>query len=230
MEDRYLRNIPALTEEECLLLRGKTVAVVGCGGLGGYLIEYLARIGVGTLRVIDGDVFEETNLNRQLLSEPNLLGTPKAEAAAERVKRINPAVHVRAFPVFLTEENAGALIGGCDAVLDALDGIEARRILAAACETQGIPLILGAIGGWVAQAALSLPGDGLIDRLYPAGAAVRDKSVLSFTPALCASMQASLCTKLLTGRPVEAGILYYVDLQDGEFLRIPLGNSGPERL
>ena len=71
----YTRNIPALTAEECMLLSGKQVAVIGCGGLGGYLIEYLARIGIGSIRCVDGDVFEESNLNRQLLSTPSLLGT-----------------------------------------------------------------------------------------------------------------------------------------------------------
>ena len=65
---RYSRNIPALSEAECVALQGKTVAVIGCGGLGGYLIEYLTRIGIGTIRCVDGDVFEESNLNRQLLA------------------------------------------------------------------------------------------------------------------------------------------------------------------
>ncbi len=67
MNERYIRNIPALTEHECALLQQKTVAVVGCGGLGGHLVELMARIGVGELVVIDGDCFEISNLNRQLL-------------------------------------------------------------------------------------------------------------------------------------------------------------------
>lgn len=73
MEDRYLRNIPALSEEECNLLRHKRVLVVGCGGLGGNLISILLRIGVGNLRIVDGDVFEATNLNRQLFSSISTL-------------------------------------------------------------------------------------------------------------------------------------------------------------
>ena len=64
MDARYSRNIPALSEEECALLRGKSVAVIGCGGLGGHLIELLARIGVGHIRAVDGDQFEASNLNR----------------------------------------------------------------------------------------------------------------------------------------------------------------------
>ena len=222
MEARHTRNIPAITEQEQTLLSGKTVAVIGCGGLGGHLIELLTRVGVGTIRAVDGDVFEESNLNRQLLSIVDVLGKSKAEAAAARAKAIDPGIRAEAFPVFLTERNARDLIRGCDAVLDALDSIDARRILAKACEAEGIPYVFGAISGWVAQAAVSLPGDGLIRQLYPEGTVLTDKSVLSFTPALCASMQASLCVKLLTGRPVKTGSIFYFDLLNQEFETIPM--------
>jgi len=222
MQARYERNIPALSEQECLLLRQKRVLVAGCGGLGGHIIELLSRIGVGSIVAVDGDVFEETNLNRQLLSDVTRLGSSKAEAAKARVQLVNPDVRVQAVHAFITEENAAGLISGCDAVLDALDNIPARRTLARACAEGGIPYIYGAIRGWVAQAALSLPGDGLIERLYPESAAISDKSVLSFTPALCASMQAALCARLLCGRSVESGKLYYFDLQDMEFETIPM--------
>ena len=219
---RYSRNIPALSEAECASLRGKTVAVIGCGGLGGYLIEYLSRIGVGTIRCVDGDVFEESNLNRQLLSTASNLGCRKADAAAARIRQINPDVQAQAFPVFLNEANALELITGCDAVLDALDSIDARRILAKACEEANIPYIFGAIAGWVAQAAISMPGDDLIHKLYPEDATIKDKSVLCFTPALCAAMQAALCVKLLTGRKVESGKLHYADLLYEEYEQISI--------
>ena len=222
MEARYLRNIPALSEEECNLLRHKRVLVVGCGGLGGNLISILLRIGVGNLRIVDGDVFEATNLNRQLFSSIPALGHNKARIAAQRASNINPDVQVDVVEEFFTEENAERLLQDCDIVLDALDNIPGRRLLAAACEKVGLPLVYGAISGWVAQAALSLPGDKLIETLYPEDTVVRDKSVLSFTPALCASMQASLCIKYLTGRPVETGTIYYFDLLNQEFETIPM--------
>lgn len=222
MQARHIRNIPAITEQEQTILSKKTVAVIGCGGLGGHLIELLTRIGVGAIRCVDGDVFEESNLNRQLLSNVDTLGRSKAEAAAARTKTIDPGIRAEAFPVFLDEDNARELIRGCDAVLDALDSIDARRVLAKACEAGGIPYVFGAISGWVAQAAVSLPGDGLILRLYPEGTVLADRSVLSFTPALCASLQASLCVKLLTGRPVETGTIFYFDLLNQEFETIPM--------
>ena len=222
MQERYARNIPALSREECELLQRKTVAVIGCGGLGGHIIELLARVGVGTLRVVDGDVFDCTNLNRQLLSREAVLGKSKALEAAERVRSVNSQVAVEAVPEFLTENNAQTILSGCDAVVDGLDSIAARRVLAMACRRAGIPYVYGAISGWVAQAAVSMPGDNLIGKLFPDEVEIRDKSVLSFTPALCASMQASLCVKLLTGRAVETGTIFYFDLLNQEFETIPM--------
>ena len=222
MNPRYERNIPALTEEECSLLRKKRVLVVGCGGLGGHIIDQLARIGVGFLRVVDGDVFESSNLNRQLLSDVPLLGISKAKAAAGHIARVNPDTVVEAVEAFLTEANAGTLLAGCDVVMDALDNIQSRKILAAACKQANIPYVYGAIQGWVAQAAVSLPGDDLIAKLFPEEVEIRDKSVLSFTPAMCASMQTSLCVKLLVDRPVETGTIYYFDLLNQEFETIPM--------
>ena len=222
MDGRYARNIPALTRAECEVLRQKRILVVGCGGLGGHIIDQLARIGVGFLRVVDGDVFEASNLNRQLLSSVPLLGVSKAKAAADHIARVNPDVAVEAAEAFLSESNAESLLENCDIVMDALDNIPSRRILAAACEKANIPYIYGAIQGWVAQAAISMPGDQLINTLYPEEIEITDKSVLSFTPALCASMQVALCVKLLTGRPVETGKLYYFDLLNQEFESIPM--------
>ena len=222
MDVRHIRNIPALSEKEQALLAGKTVAVIGCGGLGGHLIELLTRVGVGAIRAVDGDSFEESNLNRQLLATLDTLGCSKAEAAAVRARTIDPSIHVTALPVFLTRDNALELLEGCDVVLDALDSVESRRILADACAELGIPLIYGAISGWVAQAGVSIPGDGLIERLFPADVELRDKSVLSFTPALCAAMQTSLCVRLLVGRPVQTGTVFYFDLLNQEFETIPL--------
>ena len=222
MDARYQRNIPALTREECALLRTKRLLVVGCGGLGGHLIDLLVRVGIGAIRAVDGDVFEESNLNRQLLSEVPLLGVSKAKAAAQRVGRVNPEVEIEALECYLTEANAAELIAGCDVVLDGLDNIHSRRILAHACEKANVPYIFGAIQGWIAQAAISMPGDHLVENLYPEGTVVKDKSVLSFTPALCASMQAALCVKYLVGRPVKSGTIYYFDLLNQEFETIPM--------
>ena len=222
MERRYARNIPALTEEESRLLRTKRILVVGCGGLGGHIIDQLCRIGVGILRVVDGDVFEETNLNRQLLSQVPLLDVSKAKAAADHIRRVNPQVETEAVEAFMTEGNVRNLLADCDLVMDALDNIPSRRILANACREANIPYVYGAIQGWIAQAAISMPGDQLIEKLFPQEVEIGDKSVLSFTPALCAAMQCALGVKYLTGRPVETGTVYHFDLLEPEFEAIAM--------
>ena len=222
MQDRYERNIPALSEAECHLLRSKRVLVVGCGGLGGHIIDMLTRLGIGFLRVVDGDVFEPSNLNRQLLCSTAVMGTSKANAAVAHIRQVNPDVNAEPAAFFMTEDNVRDLIAGCDVVMDALDNIPGRRILAAACAQAGIPYIYGAIQGWVAQAAISMPGDGVIEKLFPQDTVIRDKSVLSFTPALCAAMQVSLCVKLLTGRNVQSGTLHYADLLFEEYEQVCL--------
>lgn len=222
MDVRYHRNLPALSEEECAILRKKRVLIAGCGGIGGYLLELLLRIGVGCIRVCDGDVLEPSNLNRQLLSELPRMGLSKAKAAVLRGQRVNPDVIVEAVDGYMTQGNVLDLIQGCDAVLDALDNIESRKILSSACTTAGKPYIFGAVSGWVAQAAISMPGDHLIEMLYPEETAAEDKSVLSFTPALCASVQAALCIKLLANLPVETGKMFYFDLYHQEFETITM--------
>lgn len=222
MKERYKRNQPALKEEECQLLHQKHVLVVGAGGLGGYLIELLARLGVGHIRLCDGDVFEESNLNRQLLCTHESLGHAKARTAQERVAQINKDVHCEAIEDFFSAQNAAALLDGIDLVLDGLDNPQSRRDLANACKEANIPYVYGAISGWVAQAAVILPGEPLIDMLYPPNAKLSDKSSLAFTPSLCASLEVSLATKLLVGRPVQSGTLYYIDLFTPEFETIPL--------
>ena len=126
LSERYIKNMNALSEAECLLLHDKHVCVVGCGGLGGYVISALARIGVGRIDVVDSDSFDETNLNRQLFSRESNLGQPKAKVIADEVGKINSDVKVNAMQVKLEEKNASEIIAGADVVVDCLDNFEAR--------------------------------------------------------------------------------------------------------
>ena len=102
------------------------VFIAGLGGLGGYLLEHMLRLGPGFIRAADGDVFDETNLDRQLLSAPSQLGRPKAEAAAERAKLVAPGLDFEAVSEFLDGENCLRLLRGCALALDGLDNAESR--------------------------------------------------------------------------------------------------------
>lgn len=223
---RYLRNHDAISEAEQAILAQKRVLVVGCGGLGGYVIECLARIGVGHLRVVDGDVFDETNLNRQLLSSSMNLGRPKTLAAQQRVMAVNPLVEVEAFQSLLTAENAVQLLEGCDVAVDALDNVPTRLLLQQAAKTAGIPLVHGAVAGWIGQVCVVQPGQDLLNSLYPASTDTQgeeqETGTLSFTAALTASWQAAETVKLLLGKPGLDGEILELDLLNSSFVKIKL--------
>lgn len=223
---RYLRNHDAISEAEQVILAQKRVLVVGCGGLGGHVIECLARIGVGHLRVVDGDVFDETNLNRQLLSSSMNLGRPKTLAAQQRVMAVNPLVEVEAFQTLLIAENAVPLLDGCDVAVDALDNIPSRLVLQQAAKTAGIPLVHGAVAGWIGQVCVVQPGQELLNSLYPASMDTQgeeqETGTLSFTAALTASWQAAETVKLLLGKPGLDGEILELDLLNSSFVKIKL--------
>jgi len=178
--------------------------VVGCGGLGGYVIEELARLGVGRIVVIDPDVFEEHNLNRQLLSSPDNLGRPKVEAASRRVAEINPAVTLVPVQAAFSRENGAGLLEGCRVAVDGLDTIKVRLELAGVCAGLGIPLVHGAIAGWYGHVATQFPGDETLQAIYgswKSGKGVEESlGNPSFTPALVASLEVAEVCKLLVGQ------------------------------
>lgn len=203
MLGRYARNIATLSIEENESLSQRKVCVIGCGGLGGYVIEMLGRLGIGNITAVDGDVFEESNLNRQLLSDIEVLSFKKAIIAQQRMAKVNPYVKVDAVTERLIQENGKQILNGADVVVDALDNIESRLILEELCEELNIPLVHGAIAGWYGQVSTILPGDKLISRFYKSKdqqGAEKQYGNPSFTPAMVASIQVSEVLKLLIGR------------------------------
>lgn len=198
MEERYIRNIPAISAADQELIGNSHVLVIGCGGLGGYIIEYLARLGVGKITAVDGDVFSESNLNRQLLCTVSNIGKPKAMAAADRVSEVNPNVKFNAVCEFFTAENASELMNGVDLIIDALDNVDSRLLLEDTAAKARLAIVHGAIEGWNIQAMLVPPASGLLHRIYVADSKPAGKSSLPTTPAVCAGLQVSLAIEYLS--------------------------------
>ena len=200
---RYSRNKNLMSDDEIILLSQKKVCVLGLGGLGGYIVEMLSRIGVGSLTLVDGDVFDETNLNRQLFSSMNNLGSSKALEAEKRVRGINPLTKVIPVYEFVDSSNAMKIIANHDVIVDALDSIDLRKYIAKVCTELNLPLVHGAIAGWYGQVATIYPNDTTLDILYPKDIKMGIEKELgnpSFTPALVASIQVSEVIKLLLNR------------------------------
>lgn len=133
------------------------VFIAGLGGLGGWLLEHMLRLGPEFVRAADGDVFDESNLDRQLLSAQTLIGRSKAAAAKERAELVAPQLRFEAVPAFVTEENCTELLSGCCLALDGLDNVAGRLTLERGCAELGIPLVHGAVGGWFFQAGTVPP-------------------------------------------------------------------------
>lgn len=230
---RYIRNLEAVSLAEQLDLLRSRVAVVGAGGLGGQVILLLARMGIGHLVIVDHDIFDETNLNRQALCSQDTLGKPKAHEAAKVVGRINPGVGMTAHQVRLDESNAVDLLAGSDVVVDALDNVKTRFILEKTTRDLGIALVHGAVAGFEGRVMTILPDDHGMDLLYGRDGfmdnnQVRPEALLGVpapAPALIATFQAMAVLKvLLKPETVSRNTMMHIDLEGGELNRFTFEN------
>lgn len=197
MPRRYLRN--GLDCPQQLRLQRARVAVIGCGGLGGSVAEALARLGVGSLRLVDPDSFEEHNLNRQRFATVETLGKAKVEAAREALLVVNPAIRIETARAGFGERDVLAV----EVVVDALDSAGRRLDLAALCRRHGRPLVHGAVRDWYGQVGIATTTNDLIADLFPRAelAAASPPGVTAPTVALVAALQAAEAGKLLLGLP-----------------------------
>ncbi|HZK55276.1 MAG TPA: HesA/MoeB/ThiF family protein [Desulfosporosinus sp.] len=199
---RYQRNQSSISPEEQAMLMASTVAVIGCGGLGGYMAEELARLGIGHLILIDGDRFDETNLNRQLFATEDNIGEWKVEAARRRLQGVNSKTDVQCIQDWFHELGGETMLGRADLVLDALDSLSARLELERVCNRKGIPLVFAGVAGWFGLLGVSRPGEFLISKLFGKNQSVEESTLgnLAFTPAVVASLAVAEGVKILTGK------------------------------
>jgi len=203
-------------------------AVIGCGGLGGWIIELLARAGIGKLIVADGDIFSESNLNRQILCTENNIGKNKSEEAVLRIAAINSDVKVKSVPLFLNEDNAYEILAGCDIAFDALDNIQSRIVLCKAARALSIPVVHGAIAGWFGQMSMIMPEGKLLYDIWENQKSGKGMETElgnpPFAPSIIASLQVSEGIKYLTGKSTDfsCDILLYVDMFENRLDKIKL--------
>jgi molybdopterin/thiamine biosynthesis adenylyltransferase len=225
---RYAKNFRSLTLAEQRRICESRVLVCGCGGLGGVLINLLARAGVGTLRLVDGGVFVPSNLNRQWLCDTQVLSRPKAEVAGGRVQLINPLIEVEVFPTLMDENNAESLVKGMDLVIDALDDLAGRFLLAETAKRMRVTFIYAAAAGWWGQASTFLPESFLdMHSVYGRGEEQDQPDevmgVLGPAPAVIGGLAAFEAIRLLAGRnSAYADQLCYLDGESGRLDVIPL--------
>lgn len=214
-----LSNRGAFSLSDQIKLLQSSAAIIGAGGLGGTVVHGLARIGVGRLSICDGDTFEESNLNRQLIARLDRLGLSKARCAADEIAVINPAIQVSVFDQWADEATLPEILEGCQIAVDCLDNMTSRYHLQSASERMGIPLVHGSVGGMEGFVMIIPPGEAGLNKLYgpeTCAAALGDDLDLGFpyfTPAMVASLQVKLAVMMLIGRQENgAKKVFHIDM------------------
>jgi len=208
-----------LTKDEILKMNLGKICVIGCGGLGGHIIEGLARLGFETLTVVDNDVFDQTNLNRQILAtEKNLLSS-KAQSASERVMVINSNCKINPISLKFDEKFGRKMLSGHDIVIDAVDNIETKLLIEKFAAELKIPLVHGAVGGWFGQVANIFPNDNILKKIYSNSKSGIESELgnPSFTPAIVANIMVSEAMKIFLGKPHLKNELLTINLLNNKF-------------
>jgi molybdopterin/thiamine biosynthesis adenylyltransferase len=193
-------------------LKAARVLVIGAGGLGSPVIQYLAAAGVGVIGIVDDDTVSLSNLQRQVLHQTGDIGHSKTQSAAEAVARLNPHVAIEAHSVRLGPDNADAILAVYDVVADGSDNFETRFLVADRCEALGIALVTAAVGRFDGSMTTILPGQGADGKphpgyrdLFPAPPppglvpSCAEAGILGSLVGLVGSLQATEVLKLILG-------------------------------
>ena len=189
-------NIVEKSEQE--KFKNSRITVIGCGGIGGQTIEMLARMGVGELVLVDEDVFDWTNLNRQTFATVNDIGLEKSEVAKQKVESINPYVKVINFTKHVDLTNIDELIGNSDIVIDALDNITTRVIVSRKAREYKIPFIHGAIHGTLGQVTVFLSNTKSYEEMFNLPS-LGTPPALGPAPNMIGCLEATEAFKIITG-------------------------------
>ena len=229
---RYSRHLimPEVGMEGQLKLKAGRVLCIGAGGLGSPLALYLGAAGVGTLGIVDFDVVDYTNLQRQIIHSTSDVGRKKLDSAAEKLKAINPFLNIRKFDTRLSSENALELFREFDIIADGTDNFPTRYLLNDAAIMANKPVIHGSVFRFEGQLTVFKPHEGPCYRcLYPEpppmalAPSCAEAGVLGVMPGIIGLLQATEALKLLLniGEPLVGRMTTY-DALSGEFSELRL--------
>lgn len=199
-------------------LREGRVLVVGAGGLGSPAAYYLAAAGIGTLGIVDSDVVDVSNLQRQIIHRTTSIGAPKTDSAAERIRALNPGVEVRKYQLRLSKDSVEGIIGDYDVIINAVDNFATRYLVHDACYFARKPLVEAGVLEFLGQAMTIVPGEGPCYRCVfpeppPPGSipSCQEAGVLGTVPGVLGIIQATEAMKLILGigKPLVGRIMIY---------------------
>lgn len=222
--ERFRRNFGLVTVEEMARLLQSRALVLGCGGLGGHVAELLARSGVGSLRLVDNDVFDESNLNRQRFCSERMLGQRKVSVVRNALADIAGHVETEALELVADEGNLPDLVAGMDVVLDCLDNISAKTDLERAALAAGVPFVHGSVLREEGFCYANSGPQARLAELYPQGQSnselehARREGVGALAPASVACLMVKLALRAILQRTASSA-LYHLDLSVPELER-----------
>jgi molybdopterin/thiamine biosynthesis adenylyltransferase len=228
---RYSRHllIPEIGEEGQLKLLDSKILLLGAGGLGSPAALYLAAAGVGHIGIVDADIVDESNLQRQIAHSLNTLGSPKVDSAKRAIEALNPDVRVTTYRERLTSENIDRILDdGWEIIVDGADNFPSRYLLNDASVWRGIPVVHGSIYRFEGQVTVFKPGDGPCYRcLFPEPPPVElapscsEGGVLGVLPGIVGTLQTNEALKLALGigEPL-IGRLLMIDALATEFTEV----------
>jgi len=223
---RYSRQMmmPNWGVEGQLRLKNACVFVVGAGGLGSPVAIGLAVAGVGEIHICDADIVELSNLNRQILHNDSRIGLPKALSAQQSLNALNPDIRVVPHIDYLDESNIESIVGQPDLVMDCLDNYDTRYLLNRYCLQRRIPLIHGAVEGFIGQTTfLQPPETPCLRSIFPEAPPRRLFPIVGVTASIIGNIQAMEALKYLTGiGPALKNRLLIFDGEDMTFLSVHL--------
>lgn len=216
---QYSRNMGIMNDSELKKFVFTKVLVVGVGGLGGFIASSLARIGVSSISIVDFDVFDDSNLNRQMFSTLKTINKSKVDVVKQGLLDINPNLNIKAIHTKLDETFDLSFFDDIDIVFDAVDNIESKVLLEKYCNTYKIPLIHGAIAGWYGQLGIVMPGSNILSELYMNNKHGIESELMSptFTPGVIGNMMISEFVKFILKKEALINKILYVDLLDHEY-------------
>jgi len=198
--ERYARQVMLFGEEGQERLKASTIFIAGAGGLGSPVSIYLAVAGVGTLILVDNDIVDRTNLNRQILHFERDIGKRKTASAGEKLQALNPDIEVKVIDATIDAGSIDRLIGNADGIVDAVDNFPTRYLLNEKAVAGNIPFFHGAIRGLCGQVTTILPGKTACLRcIFPDPPPGEVSPVVGTTPGLIAMVQATEVLKYVVG-------------------------------
>jgi molybdopterin/thiamine biosynthesis adenylyltransferase len=198
--ERYKRQMMLFGEEGQERLKKAHIFIAGAGGLGSPVSIYLAVAGIGTITIVDMDVVDQTNLNRQILHYDRDIGRKKTASAEEKLRELNPDIIINAVDVKIDEINAAKLIGRAEGIVDAMDNYPTRYLLNDVAIAKKIPLFHGGIRGFYGQATTIIPGTTpCLKCIFPKPPPKEVFPVMGVTPGIIGTIQANEVIKYLLG-------------------------------